>query len=74
MKQDEENRHPPIFSENLRPKKAAEYSGVSESKLAKLRMKGNRSEGPRFSKIAGCVVYRRPDLDEWIAANIVAAD
>ncbi len=58
----------------LRPPQAANYLGISQSKLAKLRMKTNRSEGPRFSKISGCVVYRRVDLDAWIESNVVAAE
>lgn len=56
---------------NMRPKAAARYLGLSESKLAKLRMSDNRADGPRFIKLAGCVVYRRVDLDAWMSAHVV---
>ena len=56
---------------NMRPKVAAEYTGVSESTLAKLRMLDNRRNGPSFIKLSGCVVYRRCDLDAWIDRNVV---
>tara|TARA_R110000751_G_scaffold233328_1_gene334178 strand:+ start:7012 stop:7191 length:180 start_codon:yes stop_codon:yes gene_type:complete len=55
----------------MRPAQASEYSGVSESHLAKLRMAINRGKGPAFSKVAGCVVYRKSDLDKWLADNLV---
>lgn len=57
--------------EYYRPKAAAEYLGISQSTLAKLRMRNNRKNGPRFSKQGGCVVYRTADLDAWIEANII---
>lgn len=56
---------------NMRPALASRYSGVSESHLAKLRMKVNAGKGPPFAKVAGCVVYRRADLDKWLADNLV---
>ena len=62
------------FESNLRAPQAAKYLGISKSKLAKLRMATNRAEGPRFSKIAGCVIYRRADLDAWIEANLSVID
>ena len=55
---------------NLRPNDAARYLGVSVSMLNKLRMKRLRHQGPKFAKVCGCVVYRRADLDAWLAANI----
>lgn len=57
--------------ENLRPLEAAHYLGVSVSMLNKLRMKRTRHNGPKFAKICGCVVYRRADLDDWLARNLV---
>ena len=60
-----------ILPTNLRPAQAAKYLGISISKLAKLRMVRHRHLGPRFVKVAGCVVYRREDLDSWLQANIV---
>lgn len=56
---------------NMRPPVASAYSGVSESHLAKLRMKINEGKGPAYSKVTGCVVYRRADLDKWLADNLV---
>ncbi|HBZ45319.1 MAG TPA: DNA-binding protein [Maritimibacter sp.] len=53
---------------NMRPARAAQYTGVSKSHLAKLRMRG---EGPTYAKVAGCVVYRRADLDAWLQDNLV---
>lgn len=58
---------------HLRPREAARYLGLSESKLAKLRMASNRALGPRFIKLAGCVVYRREDLDAWVDAHVVGS-
>ena len=52
---------------------AAEYVRISPSKLAKLRMRSNREQGPRFAKIGGRVVYRRQDLDDWIEAAMVGS-
>ena len=59
--------------EHFRASEAAAYLKISESQLSKLRMKQNRSRGPRFANVAGCIVYRRIDLDEWIKSKIVSA-
>ncbi|MEO1407770.1 MAG: DNA-binding protein [Pseudomonadota bacterium] len=61
----------PDAMENMRAQAAAAYLGVSESFLAKLRMRDKRASGPRFIKIAGCVIYRRTDLDDWLEANAI---
>lgn len=37
--------------ENLRPAQAAHYTGLSDSTLAKLRMRHNRADGPKYLKI-----------------------
>lgn len=58
--------------DNLRPAEAADYIGLSVSKLAKLRMQANRHDGPPFVKICGCIVYRRADLDAWLATHLVS--
>lgn len=60
--------------EYMRPKAAAAYSGISVSKLAKLRMEQSRKDGPPFVKAAGCVVYRRSDLDAWLASHLVEVE
>ena len=59
--------------EYMRPRAAAAYSGISVSKLAKLRVEQNRRDGPPFVKVAGCVVYRRSDLDAWLERHLVAS-
>lgn len=59
------------FEEVFRPSDAAAYLKISQSQLSKLRMKPNRTRGPKFAVIAGCIVYRRQDLDDWIASKIV---
>lgn len=62
------------FSENQRPPEAAFYTGISLSKLAKLRMKPFRHLGPKFIRVAGCIIYRKSDLDAWLNAHIVELD
>lgn len=59
--------------EYLRQADAARYLGISESTLAKLRMRSNRHTGPRYSKVSGCVIYRKSDLDGWLKDNLVGA-
>jgi len=58
-------------SDIMRPKSAAMYLNMSLSRLAKLRMASERANGPRFFKVAGCVLYRRDDLDAWVNAHAV---
>lgn len=45
---------------------AAAYCGVSESYLNKARLS---QRGPRFCRPPGCrrIVYRREDLERWLA-------
>ena len=57
----------------LRAPDAAAYLKISESQLSKLRMKVNRSRGPKFANVAGCILYRRVDLDAWISSKIVSS-
>jgi predicted DNA-binding transcriptional regulator AlpA len=59
---------------NLRTPEAADYVGISVSKITKLRMAANRRDSPPFVKVAGCVIYRRKDLDEWLERNVVRSD
>ena len=61
------------FPEYMRPQLAAQYLGHSESTLAKLRMRHNRERGPRFAKTGGIILYRRADLDAWVADCLVKA-
>jgi len=62
-----EEQHPEYF----RTPAASQYTGLSESTLAKLRMRHNRSKGPNFLKISGCVIYRRTDLNAWMDQHVV---
>lgn len=51
----------------LRTPAAAEYLGMGESTLEKLRLTG---DGPRYSKLGKrTVVYDEGDLDEYAAAR-----
>ncbi|QBK30146.1 helix-turn-helix transcriptional regulator [Roseitalea porphyridii] len=48
----------------LRAKEAARYLGVSNSVLAKMRMRG---DGPPYRKFGSRVVlYVRSELDDWL--------
>jgi len=60
--------------EYFRPPAASQYTGLSESTLAKLRMRSKRASGPKFAKMNGCVIYRRSDLDAWIESHTVSLD
>ncbi len=62
------------FPEYMRPRLAAQYIGHSESTLAKLRMRHNQGCGPLFAKRGGLVLYRRSDLDAWIASHFVSLE
>jgi predicted DNA-binding transcriptional regulator AlpA len=50
----------------LNAQNAADWTGLSTSTLAKLRLTGN---GPTYSKLGRRVVYRVGDLEAWIEAN-----
>ena len=58
---------------NMRPNEAARYTSISESTLAKLRMRHKRANGPKFIKLSGCIIYRRSDLDAWMEQHVVKA-
>ena len=62
------------WPENLRTSGAAEFLGISVSKITKLRMAANRQYSPPFVKAAGCVIYRRKDLDDWLERHVVRSD
>ena len=48
--------------------KAAEWTGLSTSTLAKLRLSG---KGPAYIKLGRRVAYKPEDLDAWIEDNRV---
>jgi len=58
--------------EYLRACDAADYCSLSKSKLDKLRMRANRSQGPAFIKTGSVILYRRSDLDAWMEQNTVS--
>ena len=52
----------------LRTRAAAEYLGVSESYMAKLRISG---DGPRWSRLGRkIVIYHTSDLDQFARSNL----
>ena len=51
--------------ELLTPKEAAQVLKLSESFLAKARMRG---DGPRYRKLLRLVRYTKPDLVLWLKA------
>ena len=48
-------------------KEAASYLRIGYSTLARLRMTG---EGPAYGRVGGSVVYRKRDLDTYIAKSL----
>lgn len=55
----------------LSEKEAAVLLGVSLSFLRKSRSEGarkGRTEAPRFVRVGGRCLYRRADLEDWVAA------
>lgn len=53
--------------ELLKPSEAAEHVRMTKDLLAQLRYRG---KGPRYFKPTDrTVLYRRSDLDEWLAAS-----
>lgn len=49
----------------FRPREAAKYLGISDSTLAKWRVRG---DGPPHAKLGGIVIYDLNDLDDWLAS------
>jgi predicted DNA-binding transcriptional regulator AlpA len=54
----------------MRPPEAARYSGRAESSLAKDRINGG---GIPFARHGRNIVYRRSDIDAWLAARRVTS-
>jgi len=55
-----------IDNQKMRPPAAADYLGIAESTLAKMRVYGT---GPIYAKAGRAVLYERVDLDAWIAEH-----
>jgi hypothetical protein len=49
----------------MRPDSAAGYLSLSTQRLAKMRLYGG---GPAFIKAGRSILYRREDLDSWLAS------
>jgi len=55
------------YPAKLRVPQAAEYIGLSQSTLAKMRLRG---DGPPYLKLGGkIVVYDIQDIETWLLAN-----
>lgn len=52
-------------SATMRPDAAAAFLSLSTQRLAKMRLFGG---GPPFIKVGRSVLYRRQDLDAWLAS------
>jgi hypothetical protein len=59
--------HPAQAAARMRTPEAARYVGLSQSTLARMRMRG---DGPLYSKGARIVVYDLRDLDDWLRARV----
>lgn len=59
------------MKEYLSAKEAAEYTGISVPKLARLRLEGKGCAYIRIgdSKTKAIVRYKRMDLDHWLERN-----
>ena len=56
------------WPENMRPKKAAEYLGLSQAFLDQARCSGT---GPKFVRVSRtCILYRKTDLDFFLASRL----
>ncbi|WP_425085181.1 helix-turn-helix transcriptional regulator [Ruegeria profundi] len=54
----------------LTAREAAQYTGINESYLAKLRMGIGDVAGPRFIRIGlRSIRYKRSDLDAWMTSR-----
>lgn len=58
----------PMTRENLRPDEAASYLRTSDRTLSRWRQ---MRIGPPWVRAGRAVLYRRKDLDEWLAQNRV---
>ena len=56
------------WPENMRPKKAAEYLGLSQAFLDQARCSGT---GPKFVRVSRtCILYRKVDLDSFLVSRL----
>jgi predicted DNA-binding transcriptional regulator AlpA len=64
---------PVTDDEYLRTPAAAHYVKLSEEYLEAARCRRDGT-GPNYIKLVRAVIYRKSDLDAWMAANVHAAD
>jgi hypothetical protein len=53
----------------LRERDAAQYVGLTPSFLRAARV--GRCDGPAYVRVGRAVLYRRADLDDWLASHRV---
>ena len=56
------------MTETLTTREAAAYLRLGKPTIERWRITG---AGPPYLKLGGAVRYRRADLDEWLAENVV---
>lgn len=49
----------------MREPRASKHVNLAGSTMAKMRLRG---DGPPYSKAGRAVIYRRSDLDRWLAS------
>jgi excisionase family DNA binding protein len=55
-----------VVKELLSPRETAKYLNMGLSTVAKMRLRGN---GPIYMKIGAKVIYRKTDLNAWLASK-----
>lgn len=61
-----------MHAEYLTAREAANYTGLSESYLAKLRMGTGPVQGPSYILIGlRAIRYKRSDLDKWMDERVI---
>jgi len=56
------------MEEYFKTPEAANYTKTSVPNLERKRLRG---DGPPYAKIGKSVIYRRADLDAWLARHLV---
>lgn len=59
----------PMTQPNLNEQQSAEHVNLSPYTMRNMRQAGR---GPAFARLGGRVIYRRSDLDKWIAEHMVS--
>jgi hypothetical protein len=62
---------PASIRRRISSRQAADYVGLSEDKMRKLRMAAG---GPLFMKIDSRVIYDTADLDTWMESKLRASN